>query len=72
MSPAFVQDIMIQHDACLRQDDLFSNLGIVRFLTTYADDLKSLARTTEVVQALVEALFLALTAGETFLPVRFS
>ena len=45
-----------------------SLLSFVRFLTTYADDLKSLARTTELVQALVDVLYLALTAGETFLP----
>ena len=45
-----------------------SLLSFVRFLTTYADDLKSLARTTELIQVLVDVLFLALTAGETFLP----
>ena len=45
-----------------------SLLAFVRFLTTYADDLKSLARTTELVQTLVDVLCLALTSGEVFLP----
>lgn len=45
-----------------------SLLSFVRFLTTYPDDLKSLSRTTELVQALVDLLTLALTIGESFLP----
>lgn len=45
-----------------------SLLSFVRFLTTYPDDLKSLSRTTELVQVLVDLLTLALTAGESFLP----
>ena len=45
-----------------------SLLAFVRFLTTYPDDLKSLGRTTELVEALVDLLTLALTVGESFLP----
>ena len=45
-----------------------SLLSFVRFLTTYADDLKALSRTTELVQALVDLLTLSLTSGEIFLP----
>lgn len=45
-----------------------SLLSFVRFLTTYPDDLKALARTTELVQGLVDLLALALTTGEIFLP----
>ena len=45
-----------------------SLLSFVRFLTTYADDLKSLPRTTEVVKALVDLLALSLQSGEAFLP----
>lgn len=45
-----------------------SLLSFVRFLTTYSEDLKNVARTTELVQALVDVLLLALTTGESFLP----
>ena len=45
-----------------------SLLSFVRFLTTYADELKMLPRTTELVQTLTELLALALTTGEAFLP----
>lgn len=44
-----------------------SLLSFVRFLNTYAEDLKALPRTTEVVQSVVDLLTLALTAGESFL-----
>lgn len=45
-----------------------SLLSFACFLTTYADDLKTLPRTMEMVQSLVEVLTLALVSGETFLP----
>ena len=45
-----------------------SLLSFVRFFTAYPDDLKALARTTEVVQALVDLLALSLISGEVFLP----
>lgn len=45
-----------------------SLLSFVRFLTTYPDDLKDQSRTTELVEALVELMTLALTIGESFLP----
>lgn len=45
-----------------------SLLSFVRFLTTYATDIKTLPRATEVVQSLTEVLTLALVSGETFLP----
>lgn len=45
-----------------------SLLSFIRFLTTYPDDLKNLSRTSELVQALVDLLTLALTVGESFLP----
>lgn len=45
-----------------------SLLSFVRFLTTYSEDLKKLARITELVNALVDVLTLALTGGEAFLP----
>lgn len=45
-----------------------SLLAFVRFLTTYADDLKSLPLTSSVVQHLIDLLTFALTNGETFLP----
>jgi len=45
-----------------------SLLSFVRFLTQYADDIKSLSGTTELVQTLVDLLALALTSGEAFLP----
>jgi hypothetical protein len=45
-----------------------SLLSFVRFLTTYADDLKNVPRTTEMVTVLVELLTSALVSGEIFLP----
>ena len=45
-----------------------SLLSFVRFLSTYPDDLKAVARTTDLVQSLVDLLALALTVGEAFLP----
>ena len=45
-----------------------SLLSFVRFLTTYAEDLKSRSHAPELVQAVVRLLSFTLTAGETFLP----
>jgi hypothetical protein len=45
-----------------------SLLSFTRFLTVYADDLKSLVDTEELVQSLVNLLALSLTNGETFVP----
>lgn len=42
-------------------------LSFVRFLVTYADDMTSLPRTHELVQAVVDLLVLAMTSGEAFL-----
>ncbi|CAK4032068.1 UPF0588 membrane [Lecanosticta acicola] len=45
-----------------------SLLSFARFLTTYADDLKVLSGTHEVIGSLVDVLTIALTNGEAFLP----
>jgi len=45
-----------------------SLLSFVRFLTTYAVDIKPLARSEEVVNMLIDVLIIALTGGEAFLP----
>lgn len=45
-----------------------SLLAFVRFLTTYADELKTLPGTQNVVTDLVDLLTLALNTGESFLP----
>lgn len=46
-----------------------SLLSFTKFLTTYADDLKSLIGTPELIEALVDLLALALTSGELFVPL---
>lgn len=45
-----------------------SLLSFVRFLTTYADDLKVLSGTQELITSLVDVLTIALSSGEAFLP----
>ena len=45
-----------------------SLLSFVRFLTTYAEDLKQLFGTTELVYGLADLLAIALNSGEAFLP----
>lgn len=45
-----------------------SLLSFVRFLTTYADDLKTLSGTSQLVTSLTDLLTVALTNGEAFLP----
>ncbi|KAK4547926.1 hypothetical protein LTR36_010645 [Oleoguttula mirabilis] len=45
-----------------------SLLSFVRFMNQYADDMKFLSGTDELVRGLVDVLALALTAGEGFLP----
>jgi hypothetical protein len=45
-----------------------SLLSFTRFLTVYADDLKSLVDTEELIQSLVNLLALSLTNGESFVP----
>ncbi|KAF2718467.1 DUF1741-domain-containing protein [Polychaeton citri CBS 116435] len=45
-----------------------SLLSFVRFLTTYADDLKTLPGTYDLIQALISVLVLSMAAGESFLP----
>ncbi|KAH0379571.1 DUF1741-domain-containing protein, partial [Aureobasidium melanogenum] len=45
-----------------------SLLSFVRFLTVYADDLRSLYRIDALIHTLVNLLSLSLTNGETFLP----
>lgn len=45
-----------------------SLLSFVRFLTTYSEDVRRLAQSTELVNALVDTLTTALTGGEAFLP----
>ncbi|KAK4507106.1 hypothetical protein PRZ48_000840 [Zasmidium cellare] len=45
-----------------------SLLSFVRFLITYADDLKTLSSTSQLVAALTDLLTVALTNGEAFLP----
>ena len=45
-----------------------SLLAFVRFLTTYADDLKSLSGTQTLIDELVELLELSLKSGEAYLP----
>lgn len=45
-----------------------SLLSFVRFLNTYEGELKTLPRVSELVDALVDVLTLALTTGEAFLP----
>ena len=45
-----------------------SLLSFARFLTSYADDLKSMGGTSEIVDTLVEVLSTAMTSGEAFLP----
>lgn len=45
-----------------------SLLSFVRFLTTYADDLRSARGALQLVRSLVDVLTLALTTGEAFLP----
>ncbi|KAK0667093.1 hypothetical protein QBC41DRAFT_324596 [Cercophora samala] len=49
--------------------DLFrSLLGLIRFLTTYASDLKGLSHINTLLDHVVNLLALGLSAGETFLP----
>lgn len=43
-------------------------LSFVRFLTTYADDLRHLLHTSALLRAVVDVLVLALTGGDAFLP----
>ncbi|EGP91136.1 unnamed protein product [Zymoseptoria tritici ST99CH_1A5] len=45
-----------------------SLLSFVRFLTTYAHDLKNMSGVTQMAEQLVDILTIALTSGETFLP----
>jgi len=45
-----------------------SLLSFTRFLTTYADDLKTLPDITQMVESLVDLLTTALSLGEAFLP----
>ncbi|KAK5116357.1 hypothetical protein LTR62_007904 [Meristemomyces frigidus] len=45
-----------------------SILSFVRFLDQYSEDIRSIPNSTELVQAVVEVLALALTSGEAFLP----
>ncbi|KAK5711361.1 hypothetical protein LTR17_018428 [Elasticomyces elasticus] len=45
-----------------------SLLSFVRFLNQYADDIRTLPGSTQMVQALVDLLALALTGGEAILP----
>lgn len=45
-----------------------SLLSFVRFLTTYADDLKVLSGTQELITSLIDVLTIALSSGEAFLP----
>ncbi|KAK5712681.1 hypothetical protein LTR15_011673 [Elasticomyces elasticus] len=45
-----------------------SLLSFVRFLNQYADDIRTLPGSTQMVQALVDLLSLALTGGEAILP----
>lgn len=45
-----------------------SLLSFVRFLVTYSEDVKKLAKSTELVAALVDTLTVALSGGEAFLP----
>lgn len=43
-------------------------LSFFRFLTTYVDDIRSLRRSSEMVDLLVNLLAFALSSGENFLP----
>lgn len=45
-----------------------SLLSFVRFLTQYADDLKMLPGTSQLVRSLIDLVTASLTAGEAFLP----
>jgi hypothetical protein len=45
-----------------------SLLSFVRFLTTYADDVKHISGVTQLAEQLADILTIALTSGEAFLP----